>query len=40
MTNIETITVEETQVDETEHKVELSITELDMVGGGSLSIIA
>lgn len=40
MTKIETIVVEETQVDATEQEFELSLTELDMVGGGSISIIA
>lgn len=40
MTKIETIVVEETAVDATEQEFELSLAELDMVGGGSMSIIA
>ncbi len=40
MTKIETIVVEETQVETAEIEFELTVAELDMVGGGSISIIA
>jgi len=40
MTNIETVVVQEIQVETAEQQFELSLAELDMVGGGSMSIIA
>lgn len=40
MTNIETVVVQEIQVEAVEQQFELSLAELDMVGGGSMSIIA
>lgn len=40
MNKIETVVEEQAQVDTTEVEFELSLAELDMVGGGSISIIA
>jgi len=40
MTKIENVVVEEIQVEAAEVQFELTLAELDMVGGGSMSIIA